>query len=176
MSFYACDLVDFKSVDETVSRIETDLGKPEILIYNAGAFMMKKTADTAPEEMRRLWEINCYGAFRCVHRLLPSMLERQQGTILFTGVTASIKATGNFTAFGSSKFALRGLAQSMARELGPRGIHVAHVIIDGIIDTPHTRKLPGVKPEQCLNPNELTGSCLHLIQQDRSAWTFELDL
>jgi NAD(P)-dependent dehydrogenase (short-subunit alcohol dehydrogenase family) len=176
MSFYACDVADSKSVDETVSRIEEDLGKPEILIYNAGAFMMKETADTTPEEMRRLWEINCYGAFLCARRVISSMLESHRGTILFTGATASIKAAGNFAAFGSSKFALRGLAQSMARELGPQGIHVAHIIIDGIIATPRTRKLPGVTPEQCLNPNELAETYLHLIQQDRSAWTFELDL
>jgi NAD(P)-dependent dehydrogenase (short-subunit alcohol dehydrogenase family) len=176
MSFYPCDLVDSKSVDETVSRIEADLGRPEILIYNAGAFMMKETADTAPQEMRRLWEINCYGAFLCARRMIPSMLENHQGTILFTGATASLKAAANFAAFGSSKFALRGLAQSLARELGPQGIHVAHVIIDGVIDTPRTRQLPGVKPEQCLNPSELAGSYLHLIQQHRSAWTFELDL
>lgn len=176
MSFYSCDLIDPDSVDKAYSGIESELGVPDTLIYTAGTFAMQNLLDTRPENMRKLWEINCYGAFLCARRMLPGMLQRRRGSMIFTGATASVKPGANFAGFGSSKFALRGFAQAIARELGPQGIHVAHVLIDGIINTQRTREAFNVSEGNCLHPDAIAESYLHLIRQDRSAWTFELDL
>lgn len=176
MSFYSCDLTDPESVDKTHSRIESELGTPETLIYTAGTFIMQSMLDTRPKDVRKLWEINCYGAFLCARRMLPGMLQLRRGNMIFTGATASVKPGANFAGFGSSKFALRGFAQAIARELGPQGIHVAHVLIDGIINTQRTRETFEVSEANCLHPDAIAESYLHLIRQDRSAWTFELDL
>jgi NADP-dependent 3-hydroxy acid dehydrogenase YdfG len=104
------------------------------------------------------------------------MLQQGSGTMIFTGATASVKAGAEFAAFGASKFALRGFAQSLARELGPRGIHVAHVVIDGIIWSPRTRSIHGVAEQECLQPDAIARIYIHLIEQERSAWTQELDI
>lgn len=176
MSAYGCDVTDGDAVAATFSRIEGELGPPTVFVYNAGRFLMCPTAETPPDEFRALWELNCFGAFLCARRAVPRMLEQGRGTIIFTGATASVKAAGNFAAFGSAKFALRGLAQAMARELGPLGIHVAHVVIDGIIWTARSRELHGVTEDQCLNPDAIAETCLQLVRQDRSAWTHELDI
>ncbi len=176
MTFYSCNLTDAEAVNESISRVEEEAGVPGILIYNAGSLLMNSTLDTQPDEVRRLWEINCLGAFLTARRVLPGMLKNHRGTMIFTGATAAVKASANFAAFGSSKFALRGLTQAMARELGPRGIHVVHVIIDGIIHTPRTSQMPGVSKEKCLDPDAIAETYLHLIRQHRSAWTLELDL
>ena len=146
-----------------------------MLVYNAGSFLMAPLAETTPEEYQRLWALNCLGAFLCARQVVPGML-KTGGTVIFTGATAAVKAAANFAAFASSKFALRGLAQSMARELGPQGVHVAHVVIDGIIWTPRTRELHGLSESQCLKPEAIADTFLHLIRQDRSAWTHELEL
>ena len=176
MIFYPCDLADPESINRVCSGIESDLGMPHILIYTAGTFAMQGLLDTRPEDMRRLWEINCFGAFLCARRMLAGMLQQRRGTMIFTGATAAVKPGVNFSGFGSSKFALRGFAQALARELGPQGIHVAHVVIDGIIDTQRTRESFGIDGANCLRPDAIAESYLHLIRQDRSAWTFELDL
>ena len=176
MSFYACDLVDPRSVEQAYSSIESELGIPDTLIYTAGTFAVQSLPDTRPQDMRALWEINCFGAYLCARRTLPGMLQRRQGTMIFTGATASVKPGANFAGFGSSKFALRGFVQGIARELGPKGIHVAHVVIDGIINTQRTRETFETSEANCLHPDAIAESYLHLIRQDRSAWTFELDL
>lgn len=172
---YSCDLTLPDTVDETLARVESELGAPKVLIYHAGAFLMKSLEETTPADMRGLWEVNCLGAYLCARRVVPGMLA-DGGTLVFTGATAGIKAGARFSAFGASKFALRGLAQGLARELGPQGIHVAHVVIDGIINTRRSRDRTGTAVERCLDPDAIAESYLHLIQQDRSAWTFELDL
>jgi NAD(P)-dependent dehydrogenase (short-subunit alcohol dehydrogenase family) len=176
MRSYACDLTQGEAVEQAFRAIRSELGIPAVLVYNAGAFLMQPTAQTTPEVFQDLWTLNCFGAFLCTQQALPGMLERGAGCILFTGATAAVKAGGRFAAFASAKFALRGLAQSLARELGPQGIHVAHVIIDGIIWTPRTRSMHGVSEEQCLRPDAIAATYLHLIRQHRSAWTQELDI
>ena len=175
MSFLACDLTQATGVESAFSAVEAGHGAPSVLVYNAGAFLTSPLAETAPEDFKALWALNCFGAFLCARRVVPGMLDGG-GSIIFTGATAAAKAAANFAAFGSSKFALRGLAQSMARELGPRGIHVAHVVIDGIIWAPRTREMHGLSEAECLRPEAIADTFLHLIRQDRSAWTHELDI
>jgi NAD(P)-dependent dehydrogenase (short-subunit alcohol dehydrogenase family) len=170
-----CDTTVDVSVDAAFSRIENRLGTPSTLIYNPGRFVRGGLLETTPATFTEAWRVNCLGAFLCARRAAPALLEHG-GSILFTGATASVKAGSGFAAFGSSKFALRGLAQSLARELGPKGIHVAHIVIDGIIWTPRTQAWSGVSEAQCLMPDAVAETYLSLIQQDRSAWTFELEL
>lgn len=176
MRHYACDVTDPTSVEHCFTSIDETPGEVAALVYNAGAFAMHPLAETPLETFDRLWTVNARGAFLCARRVVGGMLERGRGSIVFTGATASVKAGAQFAAFGSSKFALRGLAQGMARELGPQGIHVAHVLVDGMIWTPRTAEMPGVNEHDCLDPEAIAASYLHLIGQDRSAWTFELDL
>ncbi len=176
MAFFACDLTSESGVETTLSAVEAQLRPPSVLVYNAGSFLMSPLAETSPEDFQQIWALNCYGGFLCAHWVVPRMLAQGGGTIIFTGATAGVKAAGKFAAFGSAKFALRGLAQSMARELGPRGIHVAHVVVDGIIWTPRSREMHGLDEAQCLNPDAIAETYYSLICQDRSAWTHELDL
>ena len=173
---FACDTTDENAVETTFTTIEDRLGIPRVLIYNPGRFLRGGLMETDPAGFADTWRVTCLGAFLCTRRAARAMLDGSGGTLIFTGATASVKPAGGFAAFGSSKAALRGLAQSLARELGPRGIHVAHVIIDGIIWTLRTRDWPGVEQDRCLSPDAVADTYLHLIRQDRSAWTFELDL
>lgn len=172
----ACDLTDEHAVRESLDSAIADFGAPAVLIYNAGAIAMRPFAETSVEEFDRLWAVNCRGAFLCARHVVPAMQARGRGTIIFTGASAATKAAANFSAFGAGKFALRGMAQSMARELGPQGIHVAHVVVDGMIWTPKNRARPGVTQDNTLHPEAIAQSYLALIDQDRSAWTQELDL
>ncbi|MEJ2345982.1 MAG: SDR family NAD(P)-dependent oxidoreductase [Gammaproteobacteria bacterium] len=165
-----------EQVRRSFADIRRQLGRPAVLIYNAGAFARGALTDTPVEEFDRLWSVNCRGAFLCAREAVPDMLAAGSGTILFTGATAAVKPGADFSAFGSSKFALRGLAQGMARELAPQGIHVAHVIIDGVIWTPRTREMAGVTAANTLEPDAIAETYLQLIRQHRSAWTWELDL
>ena len=176
VQFFPCDLTDPLGVERVLGEVESGLGPPEILVYNAGHFVHRPFTETSVQDFSELWSVNCLGAMICARRLVPGMLALGRGKILFTGATASVKAGAQFAAFGSAKFALRGLAQSLARELGPQGIHVAHVLIDGILWTPKTTRWPGVTREQCLLPEAVAESYLMLVNQERSAWTHELDL
>jgi NAD(P)-dependent dehydrogenase (short-subunit alcohol dehydrogenase family) len=171
----ACDTALELAVDEAFDRIEQRLGRPRVLVYNAGRLIRGGLLEVTPKEFTEAWRVNCSGAYLCARRSAPPMLEHG-GAMIFTGATASVKAAGGFAAFGASKFGLRGLAQSLSRELGPKGVHVAHVIIDGIIWTPRTQAWPGVTEDKCLRPESIAEAYLGLIRQDRSAWTFELDL
>lgn len=170
MQLFTCDLTDEAALSQAYDAIETDLGVPEVLVYTAGAFLCKPLLDTTAADFEALWRVNCLGAFLCAQQAVSNMLQRGGGTVIFTGATSAVKPGAKFSAFGSSKFAQRGLAQAMARELGPQGIHVAHVILDGVIWAQG-------EDEACtLKAEAIAQSYLHLIQQDRSAWTFELDL
>lgn len=170
MQLFTCDLSDEVALIQVFEAIDSALGVPEVLIYTAGAFLCQSLVDTTAAEFETLWRVNCLGAFLCAQQAVPRMQQRGGGTVIFTGATSAVKPGARFAAFGSSKFAQRGLAQAMARELGPQGIHVAHVIVDGVIGE------AGGDESSCLKAEAIAASYLHLIQQDRSAWTFELDL
>jgi NAD(P)-dependent dehydrogenase (short-subunit alcohol dehydrogenase family) len=133
--------------------------------------------ETTPEQFEQSWRIGVRGAFLCAREAVLDMLERRAGVMIFTGATSSVRGRGGAIAFSSAKFALRGLAQSLAVELWPKGIHVAHVVIDGVIETREVRKRqkPSVD-EPLLKPDAIADAYWNLVQQDRSAWSLEIDL
>jgi NAD(P)-dependent dehydrogenase (short-subunit alcohol dehydrogenase family) len=170
-----CDLTEPAAVDNAVSAIEQAFGPATVYVHNAAYLLHKAFLQTSARDFRTLWEVACLGAVHGVQRVLPGMLAAGQGSVLFAGATASVKAGGGFAAFASAKFALRGLGQSLAREYGPQGIHVAHVVIDGVIWSSRAEGY-GYRQDQCLAPQAIAETFLNLIEQPRSAWTQELDL
>jgi NAD(P)-dependent dehydrogenase (short-subunit alcohol dehydrogenase family) len=171
------DVSDPKQVAAAFHKVRQQLGPVEILIANASGSIGKGLSETTPEQFERSWRIGVCGAFLCAREAVLDMLESGGGTIIFSGATSSVRGRGGAVAFSSAKFAVRGLAQSLAVELWPKGIHVAHVIIDGVIDTPEMRKRykPGAN-EPLLKPEAIAEAYWNLIQQNRSAWSLEIDL
>ena len=174
---YACDAADATSVEQLFAQVERDLGAPHVAIYNAGAYAPGAVIEIAAAEFERCWRILCLGGFLVGQRAARSMVPAGRGTILFTGATASLRGGANFANLAVGKFGLRAVAQSMARELGPKGIHVAHVIIDGQIRSERYAHLEKQRPpDGLLDPAAIAETYWHLHQQPRSAWTLELDL
>jgi NAD(P)-dependent dehydrogenase (short-subunit alcohol dehydrogenase family) len=172
-----CDATDPTSVQQAFARVRHELGDPEVFVYNAGAFKMGGLLELDAETFEHCWRANCYGGFLASQQVLPKMLERGRGTILLTGATASTRGGARFSALAVGKFGLRALAQSMAREFGPQGVHVAHVIIDGQILAPRTREMfPGRDEHTFLSPDSIAETYWSLHQQDRTCWTHEIDL
>jgi NAD(P)-dependent dehydrogenase (short-subunit alcohol dehydrogenase family) len=133
--------------------------------------------ELTPEQFESSWKVNCFGAFLAVQQVLPAMVERSRGTILLTGATAAVRGSAKFAALAVGKFGLRALAQSLAREFGSQGIHVAHIIIDGMINTPRVRAMASEREEHTLvSPEAIAQTYWQLYQQDATAWTLELDL
>jgi NAD(P)-dependent dehydrogenase (short-subunit alcohol dehydrogenase family) len=164
-----------------VEQIESTIGAIEVLIFNIGANVPCSILDETARKYFKIWEMACFGGFLNGREVAKRMVLRQRGTIIFTGATASLRGTANFAAFAGAKHGLRALAQSMARELGPRGIHVAHSIIDGAIDTAFIRdNFPeryALKAQDgILNPDHIADAYWMLHTQPRDAWTHELDL
>jgi NAD(P)-dependent dehydrogenase (short-subunit alcohol dehydrogenase family) len=174
---FPADAADTSSVAAAFSRVRSALGPPEVLVYNAGAFQMGGILELDPAAFESAWRVNCFGGFLCARQVLPAMLERGRGTLLFSGATASLRGSARFAGLAVGKFGLRALAQSVAREFGPRGIHAAHVIIDGQIDTARVRSMvPDRDPASMLAPDAIAESYWQLHAQHPSAWTQELDL
>jgi NAD(P)-dependent dehydrogenase (short-subunit alcohol dehydrogenase family) len=176
---FACDASDEASVRSAFARVREELGDPEVLVYNAGAFQMGGVMQLAPADLERTWRVNCLGGLITAQAVLPKMVERGRGTILFSGATAALRGSAQFASLAVGKFGLRALAQSMARELGPRGIHVAHVIIDGGIDTARVRAMIAGRQSAApvlLSPAAIAETYWQLHTQDPSAWTHEMDL
>jgi NAD(P)-dependent dehydrogenase (short-subunit alcohol dehydrogenase family) len=164
-----------------VERIEREIGPIEVLVFNIGANVPSSILDETARKYFKVWEMACFGGFLNGREVARRMAARQRGTIIFTGATASLRGSAHFAAFAGAKHALRALAQSMARELGPLGIHVAHVVVDGAIDTEFIRSnFPeryATKAEDgILDPDHIAENYWHLHRQPRDAWTFELDL
>jgi len=155
--------------------IRTELGEPEVLLFNAAAGPFGSVNEVTAEQFENCMRVNALGAFLCAKECAPAMIARGSGVILFTGATAGVKAGARSIAFGPGNFAKRGLAQSLARDLGPKGIHVAWINIDGGIDLPH-RQRPSVNKEDLLSPDAIAETYWHLAHQHRSAWTMELEL
>lgn len=171
------DAGDPAAVAAAFAAVRAELGPPEVLVYNAGAYQMAGILDITPELFESCWRANCLGGFLAAQQVVPAMLAQGRGTLLFTGATASLRGSARFACLAVGKFGLRALAQSLARELGPRGVHVAHVIIDGQIDTPRLRSaMPDRDPQTLLSPESIAETYWHLHQQDRTAWTQEIDL
>ena len=170
-----------EEVIELVGRIERDIGPIDVLVFNIGANVPSSILEETARKYFKIWEMACFGGFLNGREVARRMVKRNRGTILFTGATASLRGAANFAGFAGAKHALRALAQSMARELGPKNIPVAHVVIDGAIDTEFIREnFPeryALKDRDgILNPDHIADSYWMLHQQPRDAWTHELDL
>jgi NAD(P)-dependent dehydrogenase (short-subunit alcohol dehydrogenase family) len=174
---YACDATDAASVNRLFEDVGRDLGAPSVAIYNAGAYAPGAVIDIEAAAFERCWRILCLGGFLVGQGAARHMAEAGRGTILFTGATASLRGGANFANLAVGKFGLRAVAQSMARELGPKGVHVAHVIIDGQIRSERYAHLEKERaPDGLLDPAAIAETYWQLHSQPRSAWTLELDL
>lgn len=179
---FGIDARDEEQVEQLFAHIEANIGPLEVMVFNVGANVRFNIVETTSRVYRKVWEMAAFAGFLTGRAAARYMLPRGRGTIIFTGATASVRGRDGFAAFAGAKHALRALAQSMARELGPQGVHVAHVIVDGAIDTPWIRQtfpeMAAAKApvEGLLNPDEIAENYYHLHQQPRSAWTHELDL
>ncbi|MGH9671807.1 MAG: SDR family NAD(P)-dependent oxidoreductase [Bryobacteraceae bacterium] len=172
---FACDAVRQDQVRRLFSEVEGALGRPDVVVYNASARVRGPLVELDPEEVERALAVTAIGGFLVAQEAARHMLPRKRGAILFTGASASIKGYPQSAPFAMGKFALRGLAQSMARELAPQGIHVAHFVIDGGISHPG-RAAPSDAPDALLDPDAIAANYLHVLRQPRSAWTWEIEL
>src|SRR5206468_4790429 len=171
------DVSKADEIERAAERIRRELGEVDVLLYNAAMRPFGRLMETKPSTFETTWRVNAFGAFLWSRAIVPAMLARGRGVILFTGATAGTKPFATWAAFGPAKFALRGLAQVLARDLGPQGIHVAYINVDGAIDMPAIRqRFPQLKEEDLLKPSAIAESYWHLAHQDRSAWTQELDV
>ncbi len=158
-------------------KIRAELGEPDVLLYNAAMRPFGKLMDTKPSTFENTWRVCAFGAFLCAQEVVPAMIAKGGGVILFTGATAGTRPFATSAAFGPAKFALRGLAQVMARDLGPNRIHVAYINVDGAIDMPFIReRFAQLKDEDMLKPSAIAEAYWHVAHQDPSAWTQELDV
>ena len=173
----SCEVSDRRQTTEAFRAIRKDLGEPDVLLYNAGSGTFGTITEITPDLYEADWRVNAFGAFVAAKEIAPAMIARGHGTMLFTGATAGVKAGPRSVSFGPAKFAMRGLAQSLARDLGPRGIHVAWINVDGSIDIPGARGLkPSLKDDDFLKPDAMAETLWHLAHQDPSAWTLDIDL
>jgi NAD(P)-dependent dehydrogenase (short-subunit alcohol dehydrogenase family) len=172
---FACDAVDASAVARLFTGVEAAIGTPDVVIYNASARARGPVAELVPAEVERAIMVSAFGGFLVAREAVTRMLPKQHGAILFTGASASVKGYPLSAPFAMGKFALRGLAQSMARELAPQGIHIGHFVIDGAIRNPG-RVEPADRPDSMLDPDAIAASYLHVLQQPRSAWAWEVEL
>jgi NAD(P)-dependent dehydrogenase (short-subunit alcohol dehydrogenase family) len=178
---FASDARKEADVEALVAHVEREIAPIEVAVFNIGANVRFDVTETTERVYRKVWEMAALAGFLVGREVAKAMLPRGRGTILFTGATASLRGGAGFCAFAGAKHALRALAQSMARELGPKGIHVAHIVVDGAIDTqfiaenfPERYALK--KQEGILDPEAIAENYWNLHRQSRSAWTHELDL
>jgi NAD(P)-dependent dehydrogenase (short-subunit alcohol dehydrogenase family) len=171
------DVAKAEDIDSAFQRIRHELGEVDVLLYNAAMRPFGKLMDTKPSTFENTWRVSTFGAFLAAQQVVPAMLAKRAGAILFTGATAGVKPFATSAAFGPAKFAMRGLAHVMARDLGPQGVHVAWINIDGAIDMPFIRdRFPQLKDEDMLKPSAIADTYWHIAHQDPSAWTLELDV
>jgi len=168
---YACDATIPDQVKTTFARVTSELGSPDVVVFNVGTWDRAGILEISEDLFVQAWRTGCFGGFLVGRAAAEAMLPRGRGTIIFTGATGSLRGGAGFAAFAVPKFGLRALAQSMARELGPKGIHVAHVIIDGMI-----APAGGAPKEGFMKPDEIADAYYQLHRQKRSAWTHEIDL
>jgi NAD(P)-dependent dehydrogenase (short-subunit alcohol dehydrogenase family) len=172
---FACEATDPTQVAEMFTAVEAAGGAPDVVVYNASARARGPIAELVPAEVRRAIMVSAYGGFLVAREAVGRMLAKNHGAVLFTGASASVKGYPLSAPFAMGKFALRGLAQSMARELSPQGIHVAHFVIDGAIRNPG-RVEPADRPDSMLDPDAIAAAYLDVLHQPRSAWTWEVEL
>jgi NAD(P)-dependent dehydrogenase (short-subunit alcohol dehydrogenase family) len=172
---FACNAVEPDQVARLFSDVEAALGAPDVVVYNASGRARGPLIELVPAEVERAIMVSAFGGFLVAREAAARMLPKGRGAILFTGASASVKGYPQSSSFAMGKFALRGLAQSIARELAPQGIHVGHFVIDGAIRNPG-RVEPPDRPDSMLDPDAIAASYLHVLRQPRSAWTWEVEL
>eukprot|EP01134_Creolimax_fragrantissima_P006297 CFRG6297T1 len=178
---FGVDMRDEQQAIDLVADIETNIGPIDVAVHNIGANVFFNIADTTTRVYRKVWEMACLSGFHLGREVSKPMVDRGYGTILFTGATASVKGSAGFSAFSGAKFGLRSLSQSMARELQPKGIHVAHLVMDGAMDTPWIREnfaahVKNVGKDGIMSPDDLAENYVNLYKQPKCAWTQELDV
>lgn len=172
---FGCDASRAEEVQALFAQVNSAIGDPDVVVYNASARVRGPFVDLDPSQVQRAIAITAYGGFLVAQEAARRMVPKNNGAILFTGASASVKGYPQSAAFAMGKFALRGLAQSLARELMPQGVHVAHFVIDGGI-AQAGRTAPSDKPDALLDPDAIAVNYLHVLRQDRSAWTWEIEL
>ncbi|MEM7423486.1 MAG: SDR family NAD(P)-dependent oxidoreductase [Pseudomonadota bacterium] len=175
---YPCDVGDLDALTETLGKVRTDLGSPEVVIHNALRATRGSILEMDPEDLERNFRVNSTALLYLARETLPAMQERGKGAILVTGNTSATRGKANWGFFASTKAAQRILAESMAREFGPQGIHVAYFMIDAAIDTPRTRPIlaPDKPDEYFAKPTAIAEEMFRVAHQDRSAWSFLVEL
>ncbi len=178
---FAVDARDEAATIALFDQIESDIAPLEVVVFNIGANVWFPIGEMTAQTFQKVWEMACFAGFLAGREAARRMEPRGKGTIIFTGATASLRGSAQFAAFASAKAGLRALAQSMARELGPKGVHVAHTVIDGMIDTPWSREtfpdaFKDAGADNILKPDSIAESYWQLHRQPRDAWTHELDL
>jgi NAD(P)-dependent dehydrogenase (short-subunit alcohol dehydrogenase family) len=172
---FACDAVRLDDVERLFAEAQAAAGEADVVVYNASGRVRGPLIELDPAAVARAIEVTAFGAFLVGREAARRMLPHNRGAILFTGASASIKGYAQSAPFAMGKFALRGLAQSMARELAPQGIHVAHFVIDGGIAQPG-RAAPSNQPDALLDPDAIAQTYLNVLRQPRSAWSWEVEL
>lgn len=172
---YTCDVCDLQQVSRLFEQVDLDTGAPDVVVFNASARARGPFVSLDADEVERVVRTTAQGGFLVGQQAARRMVPNGHGAILLTGASASVKGYAQSAPFAMGKFALRGLAQSMARELAPMGVHVAHFVIDGAIRTPG-RAEPADNPDSLLEPDAIALSYLHVLRQPRSAWTWEMEL
>lgn len=173
---YPCDASDATSLERTLAAIRDDLGEVDVLVYNAGSGSWGTVEEVSPAAFESAWRVNALGAFVAAQQVIPAMKRKGQGSIVYIGATASRRGGPKSAAFSSAKGAQRLLAESMARHLWPAGIHVALVVIDGVVDLPRTReRMPDAPDSFFVRPDDVAETVLSIVRQPRSAWSFEVE-
>jgi NAD(P)-dependent dehydrogenase (short-subunit alcohol dehydrogenase family) len=172
---FACNATEADDVERLFGLVERELAVPDLVVYNASGRARGAFVDLVPDDVAQAMSVSAFGGFLVAQQAAKRMLPKHHGAILFTGASASVKGYPQSAPFAMGKFALRGLAQSMARELSPQGIHVAHFVIDGGIRSA-ARAEPADRPDSMLDPDAIAASYWSVLQQPRSAWTWELEL
>ena len=171
---YACDVTDPSAVEAAFAGVRADMGEVDVLVYNAGSGVWGNIEELSAHDFEQSWRVNTMGAFLVSKQVIPSMKEKKAGTIIFVGATASLRGKPFTTAFAPAKASQRSLAQAMARHLGPSGIHVSLIIIDGGVKSLDSDA--NIEAPETLNPDDIATTAHFLSQQPRSAWSFEVDV
>jgi NAD(P)-dependent dehydrogenase (short-subunit alcohol dehydrogenase family) len=173
---YACDVSDAASIERTFTAIATEMGDVDVLLYNAGSGVFGNIEDIAASDFEQSWRVNALGAFLVSKHVIGPMKRAGKGSIVLIGATASRRGNVKTAAFAPAKAAQRSLAESMARYLWPAGVHVALLVLDGVVDLPRTRKFMADKPDSFfVKPDDVAESVLQVVKQPRSVWSFEVE-
>jgi NAD(P)-dependent dehydrogenase (short-subunit alcohol dehydrogenase family) len=174
---YMADVSNTEDVTRAFTEVERDFGDVDLVVFNAGAYQRGNVVDIKPEDFERCWKVGCFGGFLVGQSAARRMVKRGRGTIIFSGATAALRGSAGFANLAVPKFGLRALAQSMARELGPLGIHVAFVVIDGQIESERYEQVAKARgADSLLSPDAIAETYWQIHRQQRNAWTFETDL